>query len=369
VRQPLTVHQFHFSAAPHDAVYNQMVFLQAALREVHIDGDLFACEIKPGLEGKVQPFASALWDCDLLLIHHSHGNPLLKEVLKVEVPKALVYHNITPAEFFPHDPYVADLCRLGRSQLELFPNKIVESFADSRFNAKELESYGLRAQLLPLFHLNAKIPVNRVRSEKKNILFVGRMVPHKNQALVIRAFAYFLTLEPKSQLTLVGGQDPIYGEYLRLLISALNLQDNVRLLGKVSDAELTRLYRESGAFLCLSQHEGFCIPLIEAMKNGIPVFASARGAVGETLGGAGVELISEHPKDIAAVLAAVLKDRGTLDAILRGQAKRLGELGRLENKKTAQGLLGRLVKKLRSPPSARNKRGVRHSSKATLNVT
>src|SRR5688500_4281454 len=115
--QRLTVHQFHDSFQAHDAISNQMRFVREALKDNGIGGEIFARHLK-GVTGDAVRFSpTAAWNCDLLLIHHSQGSPWLNEVLRIEVPKALVYHNITPSEYFAHDPYIQKLCLMGRRQL------------------------------------------------------------------------------------------------------------------------------------------------------------------------------------------------------------------------------------------------------------
>lgn len=368
--QKITIHQFHYSVVHSDAITNQMLFLQEALADIGVGGDIYAHQIKGDVVGRVKPLRwRTMLNCDLLLVHHSHGNPKLEEVLKVEVPKAIVYHNITPAEFLRHDPDQAELCRLGRRQLVELRDHLVGAFADSKYNSSELEALGYpESEVLPLYNLSSIIPA---KADKKSpprkgptdLLFVGRVAKHKNQAALIKTFFYFKQfIESDSRLILVGGQDPIYGDYLKLLAQGLGIQSSVKFAGKVSDKMLRNYYQTARAFVCLSEHEGHCIPLVEAMAAGVPVFALSDTAVAETMGKAGVHLLTREPSEIAEALASVLESKTTVQVILKSQQQRLKELIQIQSKRRAQELLVNLVHELRegkvnwrvSPPGVLN---------------
>lgn len=355
--RPLSVHQFHYSATSGDAVTNQMLFLQKSLKEVGIGGDIFAVERKGGMADTIRRFSREhVWNCDLFLVHHSHGNPALDNILKLEIPKALVYHNITPAEFYRHDPYIATLCELGRNQLPLFREHSVGAFADSRFNAQELVNMGFPApQLLPLFEMGALVenitPRALAPSEPVNLLFVGRIAPHKNQALLIESFFYLKQLLPRhSKLILVGSGDPVYAEYLRLLTKQLGLVSSVTFTGKVSQKELIALYESAHAFVCTSQHEGFCIPLVEAMKHSLPVFYLPTSGVAETMGNVGTPLAAD-PKRIALCIQETLRSVKKVQNILTEQTRRLHELQGRQSALEAQAVLSRFLKQFLSIPT------------------
>ena len=355
--QRITIHQFHYSITRSDAVTNQMFFIQQSLKEVGIGGEIFAKEIRDVPASRAKPLAAeSLWGCDLLLLHHSHGNPALDEILKVDVPKALVYHNITPEKFFQHDPYIAQLCRLGRKQLPLIRRAVVANFADSQFNSWELETQGFpRSPKLPLFHLGSDAPPVRKKKRGKGaprtLLFVGKLAPHKNQALLVKVCYYLNRFSGQSwDLVLVGGKDPIYGEYVRSLAKVLGVLPHVRFVGRADDREVEKYYRQADAFVCVSLHEGFCVPLVEAMKAGVPIFALPLAAVKETLGGAALQLKTQKPHRIAAIIAAALEKDRYPRAILKTQARRLQQMRPLQSKARVQKLCMKLVEALRASP-------------------
>jgi glycosyltransferase involved in cell wall biosynthesis len=350
----LQVHQFHHSVSQADAVTNHLFFIQECLREIGVGGDIFAAETHQ-LEGnRVHPWTPDTFiDGDLLLIHHSQGNPWLREVLTAEVPKAVVYHNITPPRFFAHDPYLADLCRMGRRQLPLLRDSVLMGFAVSDYNAAELRAAGFsKVDRLPLHDLEtAEVSAAFRRPGRTlDLLFVGKLTPHKNQALLIQTL-YFLKaiLQTPLRLTLVGREDRIYGEYLRLLTRALGLQKEVRFTGPVSAAQLGKYYRSANAFLCPSQHEGFCVPLVEAMLHRVPVFALPQPGVKETLRGAGVECRTQKPHELAEIIAGVLEDPHAIKAILVGQQRRLRALGQTQKAARVQSALMDILQTLKKP--------------------
>ena len=284
-----------------------MVLIQDSLSEAGIKGSLFSVESKGELKGRSKPWRSAKLDAsDVLLIHHSHGNPALSDVLKSPCSKLLNYHNITPAQYFQHDRYLANLCHEGRTQLGEFKGQIEAGFTVSEYNQKELKRFHLPMKgLLPLLDLSTP-PTQRSAQEERNSsenwLFVGKLTPHKNQACLLMTLFHFHQWAPETRLTLVGREDPFYGRYLRLLARRLGIENKVTFAGAVTESEKDRLYREADVFICLSLHEGFCVPIVEAMLAGVPIFSSAVTGLSETLGGAALEIDSDDPKEIAQII-------------------------------------------------------------------
>ncbi len=331
--QRIIIHQFHPHVTFGDAITQQMFLIRENLHRTGIGGEIFAKHWKGLSRATVRPFSRAeMWNADLLLVHHSSGDPGMEEVRQLEVPKALVYHNITPPEFFRHDPFIANLCRSGREQLKEWKSSVITAFADSRFNADELMALGYdQPELLPLLDLSSITPETRKsKPVAGNLLFVGRISPHKNQAALIACVYYLKRMTNRPyRLTLVGSGDPVYGEYLRLLAKQLGLEGDVEFVGKASHANLFKFYQSTDAYVSASLHEGFGVPLVEAMRFDVPVFALPRAAVSETMGSAGVRLPSPKPSEMAAFLEGAL---GASDwaanraELVEGQRLRLHEL-------------------------------------------
>jgi glycosyltransferase involved in cell wall biosynthesis len=227
-------------------------------------------------------------------------------------PKLLLYHNVTPPSWlWEHAPVVAVHCALGRAQLPELIRAVDVAAADSAFNAGELEGLGAtRTEVIPLLVDRDRLgPVSEPPSGPPTVLFVGRLSPHKRQDDVIRAFALYRDHHaPDARLLLVG--DPITGgylEYLRNLAESL-APGAVSIEYGLTDAELGERYRRAHALLCLSAHEGFCIPLLEAFHFGIPVVARPSGAIPEVVGDAALLVEDEDLAVVAELLHLAITD-------------------------------------------------------------
>jgi glycosyltransferase involved in cell wall biosynthesis len=354
-RQPITIHQFHFTATAGDAVTNHMILIRAALAEAGIAGSIFVGENRAPKSYNIQTFMPAkMWNSDLVLVHHSHGNPLLGALFKIDIPRALIYHNVTPASYFSHDPFMAQFSRKGRDELRAFHGNCVSAFGVSRFNCAELEVLGFeRPQVFPLLDLSAPfspqaVSGKRLDSSARTLLFVGKQTPHKNQALLLQTLYYLQKNDPgKYRLVLAGRADPIYGQYLQLLAKALGVAAAVKFTGPLSQSHLEGLYAQAAALICPSLHEGFCVPVVEAMQRQLPVFALPTTGLRETLGRAGVRLVSRQPHKVAEAIDTVLSDSAAVEAIVLGQESRLSELAQIHNRQRIQNLCISLVDQLR----------------------
>jgi glycosyltransferase involved in cell wall biosynthesis len=262
------------------------------------------------------------------LVHFSGYGHGLEAVFRSPAPTLLLYHNVTPEEWFwAHEPVQAVHCRLGREQLYEFA-ALAEGLAGvSEFNAHELrEASGRPAEVIPILFDRSQLGPARGRDAGREsggptILFVGRLTPHKRQDLVIRAFAEYHRRRPQARLVLVGHPVSVaYGESLARLADEL-APGAVTFERGLSSEELADRYRAADVLLCLSEHEGFCIPLLEAFHFGLPVIARAAGAVPEVVGEAGILLGNED--DIATI--AELLEIVIGDPELRDELRRRGE--------------------------------------------
>jgi glycosyltransferase involved in cell wall biosynthesis len=261
-----------------------------------------------------------------------------------DAPDRLVvrYHNITPPEFFAgYLPHLARQCHQGRRELRAFAPRADLALGVSEFNRRDLEAAGFRrTAVLPIpLDLDRLVggPVSpAVRAlygdGRTNLLFVGRVIPNKRIEDLLRLFAvYQRSVDPASRLLVVGdhwGYEP-YLLRLEELARALAVEDVV-FTGQVEDDELRAYYQVSAAYLSLSEHEGFCVPLLEAMAFGLPVMAFDAGAVAETLGGAGVLLRDKQPEIAAEIVHRLVKQADIRRPVLEGQARRLAEVRRVD---------------------------------------
>jgi glycosyltransferase involved in cell wall biosynthesis len=320
------IHQILSGAGPHDAITNEAIEFRVRFREWGWDGGDYADRIAPGVNGALAPLSAFEPTADdLLLLHHSARTPRLAELLALPNRKLLLYHNVTPAEWlWDHAPIVAAHCHVGRDQLHVLVRGVEVAAADSSFNAEELRVLGAeRTEVIPLLIDLAPLgpPAGPPPAGPPMILFVGRLTPNKRQDEVIRAFAlYRRHRAPDARLVLIG--EPItagYADHIRALADEL-APGAVAIKRGLTPVELGDRYRSAHAFLCLSEHEGFCIPLLEAFHFGVPVIARPEGAIPETVGD-GALLVGDG--DLAVV--AELLHLAVTDQALRAELKRRGE--------------------------------------------
>ncbi|MEO8968451.1 MAG: glycosyltransferase [Solirubrobacteraceae bacterium] len=324
----MIVHQLLSGAGPRDAITAEARAFRGRFAAWGWGGDDLAARIAPGLDGLFRsPAQLRVRDDDVLLIHHSAGLPGLDEILSAPGRKLLLHHNVTPAHWlWDHAPVVAAHCALGREQLPVLVRACDLAVGDSAFNAAELSALGAeRTEVLPLLVDLAPLgPAGDPRvacAPAPHVLFVGRLSPHKRQDRVIEAFALYRDVRaPGARLTLVG--EPLtdaYADSLRARAERL-APGAVRICSGLSPAQLGDVYRSADVFLCLSEHEGFCVPLLEAMTLGVPVIARAAGAVPEVAGKAAVIVAEEDPALISELLHLVVTD-ATLRETLIGRGR------------------------------------------------
>jgi glycosyltransferase involved in cell wall biosynthesis len=318
---PVRVHQLLSGAGPVDAVTRQALAFRDLFARWGFGGHVHAAAIEPRLDADVRPLGrlGAAAE-DLLLIHYSAYAPRLEELLELPNRKLLVYHNVTPAKYlWSFQPHVAALCQLGRDHLPRYAEAVDVAVAVSEFNARELREAGAGdVRVVPVLFEPSRLGSVPAAPdpERPLVLSVGRLAPHKRHDLVIRAFALFQReLAPEARLLCVG--EPIsaaYAERLRELSDRLGAR-NVELPGPLGQDRLNAAYRAASAMLHLSEHEGFCIPLLEAFQLGLPVVARPVGGMPE-VGGDAVLWTGEEP-DLAAVAELLALAVG--DSELRGE--------------------------------------------------
>ena len=241
----------------------------------------------------------------------------------------LLHHNVTPSRWlWDVSPVVAAFCALGREQLPDLVAGCHLVAADSAYNASELAAVGApQPEVLPLLARSRARWASRrrpaARRDAPHVLFVGRLSPHKRQDRVIEAFAHFRRVHaPAARLTLVG--EPLtegFAAHLRAL-GAECAPGAVAVRSGLTEAELGAVYRSADVFLCLSEHEGFCVPLLEAMALGVPVIARAAGAVAEVAGDAALIVTEDDPALVSELLHLVAADGGLRDELIRrGRAR------------------------------------------------
>jgi glycosyltransferase involved in cell wall biosynthesis len=325
-----TVHHFHPTLVPADAISNHVVALHELARRDGRDSRVYAIESSRAIDGGVLPYRRlfrAVQPDDTLLLHFSMGNEIFDQLAKLPARKVLIYHNVTPAEFFTGiNPHAALHAQLGRKQLLTLAAHVELGVGVSDYNRRELEAAGFtRTAVVPLLidwtaYEVAPDPAVLAQwaSVRTKLLFVSRIAPHKRQDDLIRLIAYYRAcIDPEAQLILVGSyrDQPQYHARLRALAQELGVTGAVTFAGSVSLPALVAYYRSATAFVSLSEHEGFGVPLLEAMRFDLPVVAYDAGAVAETLGEAGLRVKTRELPEIAE-LVGLLGERADLRASL-----------------------------------------------------
>lgn len=357
---PKAIHQFSAGYSNGDAISNEVNALQAMFRRWGFASEVYseAKRILPELRAKARDIATArdtIGPDDIVLLHLSIGSVVNNAFASLPCRKAILYHNITPPDFFRgwQEEIVAQL-KHGQEQVRMLAGKAAVTMAVSRFNADELEQAGhTNVQVLPL-QLDRKLwdvaPAQRIirnyrRNDAVNVLFVGRCAPNKRIEDLLFAFYYFQKyVEPDSRLVHVGSYAGLerYYALLRTKVAELRLQ-NVVFAGSVRQEELNAYYRSADVFLCMSEHEGFCIPLLESMHHGVPVLAYDAGAVAETLDGSGVLFREKDFAAIAEMLKRLSRDASLRGGVIQSQRERLARYTSRNLESELRGLLEPLL--------------------------
>jgi len=331
------IHQFATSLTYGDAISDEMLEIQKALRDKGYTSEIFTRFYEPRMAKYAKDFKEYRKfssSANVVIFHFSIGSPVSKMFFRIPDRRIMIYHNITPHEFFLDTHRILSReCYKGRLEIKLFLDKVDLALGDSEFNRRELESLGYASTgVLPLLldfsKFDGKLdPVmHRIYDNGKfTILFVGRVIPNKKFEDVIKTFAlYKKHFHPGSQLLLVGdfrGMER-YLVALEKLVDDLELSD-VHFTGRVDFAELLACFKLADVYLSMSEHEGFGVPLIESYYLGLPVVAYAAGAVEETMNGGGILI---HEKDFAktaALLDVLHKDEVFRKKIVHSQKKAL----------------------------------------------
>lgn len=349
------IHQFLPNLSFGDAISNYALYLREYLQNDGYESKIFVRYLDNRLAHEAVPIIKAnLSPADGIIYHHSIGSEVTPKVVAHEGPKCLIFHNITPGEFYrPYDKGHTKLLDAGRQELEILAREFSLSYGVSAYNAEDLKKSGFSSPgVLPLTidpavwdHPQDEALKKALGDGRRNILFVGRIAPNKCQHHLVEIFARYLRLDPEARLILVGGgaSGEAYYEHVRQSIDDLKLGGHVLLTGKVDAERLAALYAGCHLFLSASEHEGFCVPVVESMWFDLPVLAYASSALPETLGSAGVMFTSKDDFDaVAALMHLMIFDQKLREKVLAEQRKRRLDFLPLTLDEGMQGLLQKL---------------------------
>ncbi|BDA75726.1 hypothetical protein CAL7716_098920 [Calothrix sp. PCC 7716] len=328
------VHQLLPNLAYGDAISNQAIAIRNYLRNCGYKSDIFVRYLDEQVRDEAIIFNPKSINRKAgLIYHHSIGSELTDFAIAHPSHKCLIYHNITPAEFFvPYRAEFAKILEKGRADLKPLAQYFPISVGVSEYNAAELAASGFsQPEVLPIIVNPSKWDIladaelmRKLQDGKANLLFVGRLAPNKRQDNLLEAFAHYLTMDCDARIILVGYgdiSDPYY-QHLINTINRLNLGDFVILPGQVNDAELLAYYRTAHLFWSMSEHEGFCVPIVEAMWFDIPILAYKSTAIPETLGEAAFMFTSKDDlPQIAALAKLTVRDQKLREKIIKAQCR------------------------------------------------
>jgi glycosyltransferase involved in cell wall biosynthesis len=333
-----------------DAIGDSARLMRDAFRAWGHEADVWAPHLDAGLEAEGRPY-----DCfregvphepgDVVILHYALPSRLTSDLASFPGRRVLLHHNITPPEFFAGwDPELARLCALGREQVATLRDVVTLALADSEWSRRELEALGFAPTgVLPIYLDFARyreppnpVLLRQLRDGRSNLLFVGRVTPNKRPQDLVRLLSFWKRfVSPAVRLVLVGRYPrretghgvPLPRHYLDAL-EAFAYEEGLRpedvwLAGHLDHDELLACYAAADLFVSMSEHEGFGVPLVEAMLMGVPVLARRAAAVGSTLGDAGVSFDGRDLAEIAELGRTLILDRELRARVLAAQEKRL----------------------------------------------
>jgi glycosyltransferase involved in cell wall biosynthesis len=326
------IHQFSPSVHLGDGISNGMFFFQKILKSLGFQSEIYAENIKDDVKDLVKNYKT--FDIEnkeqIIFIHYSIYYDFAPWIDKIKAKKHIIYHNITPPEFFKDNQYLYDMCKKGIELLPDLASKFEGSIGDSKLNSDDLEKYNFKnIHTIPLL-----VDVEKVRSfsfnyelfdklsDDFNIIFVGRIAKNKAQHDLIKIADIYRYINPNFKMYIIGGTtDSAYFEELNELINQNKLHNNVIITGKVSNEDLYAYYKSANIFLCMSEHEGFGMPLIEAMLFNVPVLAYDSSNIANTLNHGGVLFKEKSHKHIASTIELIRNNPKLKDEIIQTQLK------------------------------------------------
>lgn len=333
--EKISIHQIVPILAPRDAVGNEVLTIRDTLRESGYDSEIFVETVHPEMSAECKNYFSNKnnLNADLLIYHHAIGSKLADELLSSSSKLVLFYHNITPEKYFEgvNDDIIKSI-QIGREQLRKLKERTILAISHSQFSSAELKNLGYSKIITIPFlidfeiykgHQNEKLIKKFGKSV--NILFVGRVVPHKRIENLLKVFAYYnFCINPNSNLLLVGnyvGSEKYY-QWLRDIEKKSQLP-NVHFITKSDNMDLATYYQLAHVFVTMSEHEGFGVPLLESMHFGVPIIAYKSSAIPETLGNSGIMIQNEEPEEVAEIIDIIKNDQKLKEEIIEKQKLQL----------------------------------------------
>jgi glycosyltransferase involved in cell wall biosynthesis len=336
------VNQWVPAAHRGDAIGDSARRVRTLLRELGHQSEIYALTVDEDLQADIHPFdGPGSRRGDVTIFHYALPSAMSEAFATLPRGRVLQYHNVTPAHFFAaYDPGIFRLAALGRNEIRGLAGRADVALGDSEYNRRELESFGFtNTAVFPI-----AVDIERIRHGASrpalaallddgltNFLFVGRIVPNKRIEDHIRlAEHYKRYVDTEYRFIFVGKTDgvPRYYNAVRALVAEYRMpEDRFIFTGAVPDEDLVTYYRCAHVYLSLSEHEGFCVPLLEAMAADVPVLAYASTAVPDTLQGAGVQFAPKDLEFAAELLGELAYNDVFRQRVIAGQRRRLADCG------------------------------------------
>jgi len=335
----MEIHQFLTSYSYGDAIGNEALEIRNYLRENGYKSEIFALFYHPKYSNQIinyLEYDSHASEDNIVIYHFSIGSKITKKFLRIPDKKVIIYHNITPHEFFlDYHRILAKDCYKGRIELRSLSDKVDLALGDSFYNEKELKEAGFpKTGVLPLVMNFPKFNIEPVpvlkelfKDNKTNILYVGRIIPNKKIEDVIKTFhIYNKVFNKKSRLFIVG-ENRGFERYYSALINLVKTLDvkNIHFTGHIPEDELVSYFKLSDIYLHMSEHEGFCAPVPESFFLNIPVIAFDAGAVKETMNGGGLLLKKKKHLSTAALIDKIVNNDIFRNKLLKTQKDAVGK--------------------------------------------
>jgi FkbM family methyltransferase len=331
------IHQFHPGSGYGDAITNAMFLIRNILQNWGFQSEIYVDKVDSRLNGQLKLFSEYVGTkVQLLLVHHSMGFDSIERVLQVPDLKILIYHNITPPELLADIPWMQHYAKLGREQLARYREYVVGSIADSPFNADELTEFEYNSPAVIPLLINIDDFIMRSRSVepiKKNkdtftVLFVGRVVQSKGQSDLVRCFAAFAKQYNRACRLVLLGRIDFNGENeyvvkIRQIIKDCGIEEKVLITGQVNDEELIRWYLTADLYVSMSKHEGFCVPMLEAMACDVPILAYPAGSIPWVLGNNEQLISNSNPEYVSKAMFTIATNTEKQNNIVEAQRRRL----------------------------------------------
>ena len=317
--------------SPGDGISNIAVDYMRIFIENNIDSRIVAESVAPSykipcvyhipsLENHITPHT-------LVIFHKTMVTDVSLRIINLPCQKVLLWHNITPPDFFkPYNDSMYDLAKRSIQEMVYLAHFIPNAWTNSEYSRNQLMKLGYKkVDVLHFPYDFSRFPDTKVRKNdmNTNILFVGRIAPNKRHEDIIRAFYYYHQLNPNSRLTLVGSFTGFENYKKECELLAKKLSVPVRFVGKVSTKKLASYYQQADLFLCMSEHEGLNIPLLEAMYFDVPVLAFASSSIKEGIGDAGIVFHKKHFPYVGHLMHTVLEDKALLSRMKEAGKQRV----------------------------------------------